>query len=149
MTYVPAPRDASGRYPGIGIAYTKLTREECEALKNAKVSVNTSNEHTEHDAQEATATYSDTRIKEITGVGHLFPARPVITFEELTYGKGARKCYVATISKVVTEGSHVIDLHNDIEFLIAGDFQAIPGVTYTVADYDTTTRKVTVTPLGE
>lgn len=107
----------------------------------------------EHDAQEATvidaATDFDTRIKEITGVGHLFPARPVITFEELTYGKGARKCYVATISKVVTEGSHVIDLLNDIEFLVAGDFQAIPGVTYTVADYDTTTRKVIVTPLGE
>lgn len=247
MSYVSNLRDASGRYPGIGIAYTKLTREECEALKNAKVSVNTSNEHTEHDAkapytiphrspfstlpgiggihsecyymepvndeltpeecvalhrklvreeleelehatrgsrinpafyrefmknykaakakariahmfkehdaQEATvidaATDFDTRIKEITGVGHLFPARPVITFEELTYGKGARKCYVATISKVVTEGSHVIDLLNDIEFLVAGDFQAIPGVTYTVADYDTTTRKVIVTPLGE
>lgn len=247
MSYVSNLRDASGRYPGIGIAYTKLTREECEALKNAKVSVNTSNEHTEHDAkapytiphrspfntlpgiggihsecyymepvndeltpeecvalhrklvceeleeleratrgsrinpafyrefmknykaakakariahmfkehdaQEATvidaATDFDTRIKEITGVGHLFPARPVITFEELTYGKGARKCYVATISKVVTEGSHAIDLLNDIEFLVAGDFQAIPGVTYTVADYDTTTRKVIVTPLGE
>lgn len=260
MSYVSnLRRDSSGRYPGIGIAYTKLTREECEALKNAKVSVNTSNEHTEHDAQEATATYSDsrneapytiphrspfntlpgiggihsecyymepvndeltpeecvalhrklvreeleeleratrgsrinpafyrefmknykaakakariahmfkehdaqeatvidaatdfdTRIKEITGVGHLFPARPVITFDELTYGKGARKCYVATISKVVTEGSYVIDLLNDIEFLVAGDFQAIPGVTYTVADYDTTTRKVIVTPLGE
>lgn len=186
MSYVSNLRDASARYPGIGIAYTKLTREECVALhrklvreeleeleratrgsrinpafyrefmknyKAAKAKARIAHMFKEHDAQEATvidaATDFDTRIKEITGVGHLFPARPVITFEELTYGKGARKCYVATISKVVTEGSHAIDLLNDIEFLIAGDFQAIPGVTYTVADYDTTTRKVTVTPLGE
>ena len=77
MSYVSnLRRDSSGCYPGVGIAYTKLTREECEALKNAKVSVNTSNEHTEHDAQEATATYSDTRNEAPYTIPHRSPSTP-------------------------------------------------------------------------
>lgn len=162
MTYVPAHRDAAGRYPGIGIAYTKLTREECEALKNAKFSVriinsteadNAQEEHAAQGVQEATVIDSGTdfthRIEELLNVGNSIPVRPVINLEELTYGAPERKYYVARISKVAHGADLTINLLNDIDFLVAGDIQVDPNAVYTVSSYNAETNKVTITPLGE
>lgn len=162
MTYVTAHRDASGRYPGIGIAYTKLTREECEALKNAKVSVriinsteadNAQEEHAALGVQEATVIDSGTdfarRIEELLNVGNSIPVRPVIELEEQTYGTCERKYYVARISKVAHGADLTINLLNDIDFLVAGDIQVDPNTVYTVSSYNAETNKVTITPQGE
>jgi hypothetical protein len=162
MTYVTAHRDASGRYPGIGIAYTKLTREECEALKNAKFSVriinsteadNAQEEHAAQGVQEATVIDSGTdfthRIEELLNVGNSIPVHPVINLEELTYGTPERKYYVARISKVAHGADLTINLLNDIDFLVAGDIQVDPNAVYTVSSYNAETNKVTITPQGE
>ena len=162
MSYVSNLRNASGRYPGIGIAYTKLTREECEALKNAKVSVriinsteadNAQEEHAAQGVQEATVIDSGTdfarRIEELLNAGNSIPVRPVINLEEQTYGTSERKYYVARISKVAHGADLTINLLNDIDFLVAGDIKVDPNTVYTVSSYNAETNKVTITPLGE
>lgn len=149
-------------YPGIGIAYTKLTREECEALKTAKFSVrvinsteadNAQEEHATQGVQEATVIDSGTdftrRIEELLNVGNSIPVRPVIELEEQTYGTSERKYHVARISKVAHGADLTINLLNDIDFLVAGDIKVDPNTVYTVSSYNTETNKVTITPLGE